>query len=126
MQEQSKIVALRLAPGDREPRRDKPSILPSLCPPELAEDLRWVLRQIHAGEPARSKPGRSNHSRRRELVWTLAATAALIATGASWWIVGANNDAGEGKLLQTLAAPAASTVSSPPIPRSHRSALPEE
>ena len=59
------------------------------------------------------------------MVWTLAATAALIATGASWWIVGANNDAGEGKPYPSHASASGSTASNPPISRAHGSPLPE-
>jgi hypothetical protein len=89
MQQESKIVALRLAPGG-QPTPDKPAIAPSFLPRELAEDLRWVLRQLHGVDVTRSEAGESDHPGTRRFLWTWIGTAALIATGASLFIVAAN------------------------------------
>ncbi len=90
MHQESKVVALRLAPDKREPARDKPATARSVLPRELAEDLRWVLRQLHGVDTARPECEESDHSGTRRWIWTSMATAALIAAGASLWIVAAN------------------------------------
>jgi hypothetical protein len=124
--QESKIVALRLAGSGHEPRQDKSSILPPLCPPELVEDLRWVLRQLRAPDLTRSEPVQSDRGRRREFVWTLAATAALIATGASLWILALNKHASDGRHNLSHASASGSIASSLPASRAHGSALSEE
>jgi hypothetical protein len=50
MQQESKIVELRPAAAGAEPASDKPEMVPSIVPSELAEDLRWVLREIRGIE----------------------------------------------------------------------------
>ncbi len=90
MHQESKVVALRLAPDKREPARDKPATARSVLPREFAEDLRWVLRQLHGVDTARPECEESDHSGTRRWIWTSMATAALIAAGASLWIVAAN------------------------------------
>src|ERR1700686_5283679 len=89
MQQESRVVALRLGPED-QPTQDSTAIAPSLLPCELAEDLRWVFRQLHGVDTKRSEVGESNHPGTRRFLWTWIGTAALIATGASLFIVAAN------------------------------------
>jgi peptidoglycan hydrolase-like protein with peptidoglycan-binding domain len=89
MQQDSKVVALRLAPGD-QPERDGPAIAPWFLPRELAEDLRWVFRQLHGVDTARSQAGGSRHSGTKRVVRTWIGTAALIATGGLLCVVAAN------------------------------------
>jgi hypothetical protein len=80
MQQDSKVIALRLAPDDQQ-TRDGPTLAPSFLPRELAEDLRWVLRQLHGVDTARPEAAAAYRPGTKRVVWTWIGTAALIATG---------------------------------------------
>jgi hypothetical protein len=88
MQQDSKVIALRLAPDD-QPTRDGPTLAPSFLPRELAEDLRWVLRQLHGVDTARPEAAAAYRPGTKRVVWTWIGTAALIAAGLTL-IVAAN------------------------------------
>lgn len=90
MQQENKIVALRLAGAGPEPTRDKPAMAPPLLSRELAEDLRWVLRQIQGIDVTRSARRVPDHAGTRRFVWISLSTAGLIATGALLWTVAAS------------------------------------
>jgi hypothetical protein len=124
MQQDSKVVALRLAPDD-QPTRDKPAIAPSFLPRELAEDLRWVLRQLHGVDTKRSEAGESAHPGTRRFVRTWIGTAALIATGASLFIVAANERPIDWRRYLSYAGSPSSIPSSTPVERSQASPAPE-
>jgi hypothetical protein len=89
MQQESKIVALRPAAVGTEPAKDKPAIVPSIVPSELAEDLRWVLREIRGVEAIRLEGGGSERAGRKRPAgaWL---TAGLIAISALAWIAAGN------------------------------------
>jgi peptidoglycan hydrolase-like protein with peptidoglycan-binding domain len=125
MQQDSKVVALRLAPGDQEPTRDGPAIAPSFLPRELAEDLRWVLRQLHGVDTARSEAGASHHPGTRRFIRTWIGTAALIVTGGLLLIVAANERSVDWRRYLRYAGSPGSIHSSTSVESAQASAVPE-
>jgi hypothetical protein len=89
MQQESKIVALRPAGAGAEPAADKSGIAPSIVPSELADDLRWALREIRGVEAIRLEGGVSGRAgkKRSAGAWL---TAGLVALSALAWIVAGN------------------------------------
>jgi hypothetical protein len=89
MQQERKIVALRPAAAGAEPTRDKPEMVPSIVPSELAEDLQWVLREIRGVEAIGLEGGVSGRAatKRSARAWL---TAGFITLGALAWIAAGN------------------------------------
>jgi Putative peptidoglycan binding domain len=85
MQQESKILALRPAGAGVESAADKPGIAPSIVPSELADDLRWALREIRGVEAIRLEGGVSGPAgkKRSAGAWL---TAGLVALSALAWI----------------------------------------